>query len=92
MTPLLSVENLSIGFGHEEPVVQDVNFSVSPGETIALVGESGSGKTISCRAVLRILPKAAQIRSGKMIWRGTGGAARDLRSLPERQMRDLRGQ
>ncbi len=91
MTPLLSVENLSIGFGHEEPVVQDVNFSVSPGETIALVGESGSGKTISCRAVLRILPKAAQIRSGKMIWRGTGGAARDLRSLPERQMRDLRG-
>ncbi|APG48285.1 ABC transporter ATP-binding protein [Phaeobacter porticola] len=92
MTPLLSVENLSIGFGRDESVVRDVNFSVSPGETVALVGESGSGKTVTCRAVLRILPKAAQIRSGQMIWRGVnGGGERDLRTLGERQMRDIRG-
>ncbi|ATG34537.1 MULTISPECIES: ABC transporter ATP-binding protein [Phaeobacter] len=92
MTPLLSVENLSIGFGQGDPVVQDVNFSVAAGETVALVGESGSGKTVTCRAVLRILPKAAQIRHGRMLWRGVnGGAERDLRLLGERQMRDIRG-
>lgn len=92
MTPLLSVENLSIGFGQGDPVVRDVNFSVAAGETVALVGESGSGKTVTCRAVLRILPKAAQIRHGRMLWRGANGAGeRDLRLLGERQMRDIRG-
>jgi peptide/nickel transport system ATP-binding protein len=35
--------------------------SQQAGETLALVGESGSGKTLTCRAVLRILPKAATI-------------------------------
>ncbi|WP_293577339.1 ABC transporter ATP-binding protein [Phaeobacter sp.] len=92
MSPLLTVENLSIGFGRGEPVVRDVNFSVSPGETLALVGESGSGKTITCRSVLKILPKAADIRSGALIWRGAQQTEeRDLRGLNESQMRKIRG-
>lgn len=90
MTPLLSVENLSIGFGSDDPVVRDVNFEVQPGETLALVGESGSGKTISCRAVLRILPRAAQIRSGTITLNGDKGPM-VLSELNERRMRDVRG-
>lgn len=90
MPPLLSVENLSIGFGKATPVVQDVSFAVQPGETLALVGESGSGKTVSCRAVLRILPKVAQLRSGRILL-NTGGKQRDLATLDERRMRDVRG-
>ncbi|WP_131811162.1 ATP-binding cassette domain-containing protein, partial [Tritonibacter horizontis] len=92
MRPLLSVEGLSIGFGKDTPVVRDVSFSVAPGETLALVGESGSGKTISCRAVLRILPRAARLDSGRMILSGGAEGDIDLARISERQMRrDVRG-
>lgn len=90
MTPLLTVENLSIGFGDFEPVVRDVSFSLDPGETLALVGESGSGKTVTCRAVLRILPRNARIRSGHIAL-SCGGHVTDLTTLSERRMRDVRG-
>ncbi len=91
MPPLLSVENLSIAFGGGAPVVQNVSFEVQPGQTLALVGESGSGKTISCRAVLRILPRAAEITSGKIQFNGGAAGSLDLTSLSERRMRDVRG-
>jgi len=90
MTALLSVRDLSIGFGDGESVVKDVSFDVEAGQTLALVGESGSGKTISCRAVLRILPRAAQIRKGTITF-GTGQDQLDLATLGERRMRDIRG-
>lgn len=90
MTPLLSVENLSIGFGDAEPVVQNVNFEVAPGETLALVGESGSGKTVTCRAVLRILPRIARIATGRITLNG-GETPLTLSQLSERKMRDIRG-
>ncbi len=90
MTPLLSVRDLSIGFGTADPVVRDVNFDVEPGQTLALVGESGSGKTITCRAVLRILPRTAQIRSGTMTL-GGGSEPTILSQISERRMRDIRG-
>ncbi|WP_377193327.1 ABC transporter ATP-binding protein [Ruegeria meonggei] len=90
MTALLSVRDLSIGFGAGESVVQGVNFDVEAGQTLALVGESGSGKTISCRAALRILPRTAQIRSGSITLNDSKGVD-ELISISERQMRDIRG-
>ena len=73
MPPLLSVENLTIAFGGGDPVVRGVSFAVEPGQTLALVGESGSGKTVSCRAVLRILPKAARYQLATQSGRGYRG-------------------
>ncbi len=90
MSALLSVRDLSIGFGVGDPVVTDVNFDVDAGQTLALVGESGSGKTISCRAALRILPRTAQIRSGSIILNDSKGTA-DLVKIGEREMRGIRG-
>ena len=90
MTPLLTVENLEIGFGREASVVRNVSFQVPRGETLALVGESGSGKTITCRSVLRILPRSAQVRSGKITLNGRDGPV-ELSRLSERQMRQVRG-
>ncbi|MDA7966379.1 ABC transporter ATP-binding protein [Ruegeria sp.] len=90
MTALLSVRDLSIGFGAGPDVVQNVNFDVAPGQTLALVGESGSGKTISCRAALRILPRTAQIRSGTITLNDSKGTA-ELTTLSEREMRSIRG-
>ncbi|MCX8225807.1 MAG: ABC transporter ATP-binding protein [Sulfitobacter sp.] len=90
MTPLLEVNDLTIGFGDAAPVVDGVSFCVNAGETLALVGESGSGKTLTCRSVLRILPDAAQLRSGSIKFHGSSTSA-ELMSLPERAMRDIRG-
>lgn len=90
MAPLLSVKDLSIGFGKDDSVVRGVSFDVAPGETLALVGESGSGKTVTCRAVLRILPKAAQIRTGSIQFNDSV-TSKELVHLPEAGMRDLRG-
>ncbi len=90
MSALLSVSDLSISFGNSPPVVKDVNFSVNRGETLALVGESGSGKTISCRALLRILPKAARLRSGTMLFKHKAQLL-DLAQIGARDLRKIRG-
>ena len=90
MPALLDVDALTIGFGSAAPVVRDVRFSVNAGETLALVGESGSGKTLTCRSLLRILPEAAQLLSGRIHFAGKTGPV-DLLGCSERQMRDIRG-
>ncbi len=90
MTSLLDVDALTIGFGDAPPVVSGVSFSVQAGQTLALVGESGSGKTLTCRTALRILPDAAQIRSGSVTFAGQNGPV-DLLHAPERQLRRIRG-
>ena len=90
MQSLLSVNDLSIGFGNNKPTVDRVSFSVNSGETLALVGESGSGKTLCCRAVLRILPASAQIRSGQ-INLNCRDLDVDLARLGERKLRGIRG-
>ena len=89
MTALLTVEDLSIAFGGADPVVKGVSFSLEHGETLALVGESGSGKTISCRAVLGILPKKART-TGRITLNGRDGRL-VLSELNERRMRSVRG-
>jgi len=62
-TPLLSVENLSVTFNHQQTVVDNISFTINAGETFALVGESGSGKSITALSVLRLLPNNAQIKA-----------------------------
>ncbi|MFC6792613.1 ABC transporter ATP-binding protein [Methylobacterium komagatae] len=85
---LLSVENLSVAFRSRDGdtvAVDDVSFSIARGETLALVGESGSGKSVSALAILRLLDSAAA-QKGRILFNG-----RDLASLPEREMRGVRG-
>ena len=85
--PLLDVRRLSVAFG-PKTVVDEVSFTIAPGEKLALVGESGSGKTVSALALLRLLHDARI--TGSALFDG-GQGARDLLALPERQLRGLRG-
>lgn len=60
---MLDVTNLSVRLPHASgrslSLVDDVSLSVKPGRTLAIVGESGSGKTMTCRALLGLLPKGS---------------------------------
>jgi len=57
---LLEVNGLSIRYG-DTAVVDEVSFSVSPGESVGLVGESGSGKSQTALAIVGLLPRQARV-------------------------------
>lgn len=67
--PVLSVENLSVGFQGQQllQVTEDVSFSIAAGQVFALVGESGCGKSVTAMALLRLLPvPGARILGGSV--------------------------
>lgn len=64
---LLEVEGLSVGLvGSQADLLRDVSFSVDAGKVVGLVGESGSGKTVASLALMGLLPKAIEMRSGSI--------------------------
>ena len=85
---LLSVSNMRIHFGNKE-VVRGIDFSIAPGEKLALVGESGSGKTVTALSLLGLLGNGRC--SGTAKFDGASGT-KDLFSLSEDAMRAIRGQ
>ncbi|MFU8819189.1 MAG: ABC transporter ATP-binding protein [Desulfurivibrio sp.] len=86
---LLHIQDLELDFKTDEGwcrVLDRVNLTVKPGETVALVGESGSGKTVTALTLLRLLEQAAIRTAGKIEFEG-----RDLLGLPEPALRQVRG-
>jgi peptide/nickel transport system ATP-binding protein len=87
--PLLSVENLQTQFRTEEGIlraVDDVSFTVSPGETLGIVGESGCGKSVTALSIMRLLAKNASVAGGRIVFED-----QDLLTLTEDEMRAIRG-
>jgi peptide/nickel transport system ATP-binding protein len=87
--PLLDVSGLTVEFVTRRGIVkavQQVNISVTKGETLGIVGESGSGKSVTSYAVMRILDHAGRIAEGSVMFSGI-----DVKAATENQMRDLRG-
>ena len=99
---LLRVEDLKIAFQLPEgrlEAVRGVSFRIRPGSTVALVGESGSGKSVVSQAIMGILPKAASIEGGSIVFADTAetkpanGGAIDIAGLrpDSAEMRRIRG-
>jgi peptide/nickel transport system ATP-binding protein len=85
---LLQVRELTVRFGTEDGAVLAVDaasFDVAEREVLALVGESGCGKSVTALALTGLLPRSAAV-SGRVVLGG-----RDLRALPERELRSVRG-
>ena len=83
---LLQVRDLAIAIGNRT-LVEDVDLDLAAGEVMGLVGESGSGKTITCRALMRLMPPGSGLKIKSAIRLND----RDLVPLDEEAMRKVRG-
>ena len=87
---LLNVDNLSVSFvtrNGTNKAVDNVSFSVEERRITAIIGESGSGKSVSCYAMLGLVPSPpGRIDGGTALFRG-----QDLLALSEAELRAIRG-
>lgn len=89
LQPTLSVQNLQMHFSAREGVVkavEDVSFSVAPGQIMGLVGESGSGKSMTAYSIMGLIDAPGNIVGGKILFQG-----RNLLELSPEAMRRVRG-
>jgi len=88
--PLLAVEGLCVEFRSRRGaarVLNGVDLSVKPGETLGIVGESGSGKSMTALAILRLVPSPpGRISGGRVLFAGE-----DLVTASDSRIRDVRG-
>ncbi len=87
---VLDVRGLQVSVGEDLVAVQDVSFSIGRGESVGLVGESGSGKTLTCRAVLGLLPATGRVDAGSIVL-GEGADAVELTSARRSTWNQVRG-
>ena len=88
--PVLDIRNLKVDFTTRRGVahvLDDVSFSVAPGELLAIVGESGCGKSMTALSVLGLIPSPpGKVVGGSILFQG-----RDLTKLRQSEMRRIRG-
>jgi peptide/nickel transport system permease protein len=70
----------------DREVVHGVSFALRTGHVVGIVGESGSGKTLTCRAILGILPDLFEVASGSVQLFG-----KDIAGFTPREWTQLRG-
>ena len=89
-TPLIEVENLTLGFtsrdGQERPILRNLSLQVAAGETIGIVGESGSGKSTVALAMMGYLKPDLSVFSGRVVFDG-----HDMFAISEEAKTKLRG-
>jgi oligopeptide/dipeptide ABC transporter ATP-binding protein len=86
MSALLTVDGLRVEFG-PLVAVKGAGLEIAPGEIIGLIGESGSGKSLTCRSVVRLIPRPGRISAGSISFDG-----RDVLAMSPAELRELRAQ
>ncbi|WP_425405525.1 ABC transporter ATP-binding protein [Hwanghaeella sp.] len=89
MTPVLSIENLTIDLpqgADRKHAVRDCSYTVNKGEILCIVGESGSGKSMSVNALMGLLPEGVSVSAGQANFGG-----QDILRMSESDRRSLRG-
>jgi oligopeptide/dipeptide ABC transporter ATP-binding protein len=91
--PLIEIKNLQTHFFTDEGVVkavENVSLTIPKGKTLGLVGESGCGKSVTALSVIRLISSPGRIAGGSITLHNDDGTL-DLATLPEAEMRKLRG-
>jgi len=89
MSALLEVKNLSVEFPNRHGVLKaldDVSFSIAPGEVLGVVGESGAGKSLTGAAIIGLLEPPGRVSGGEILLSG-----RRIDNLGDEAMRRVRG-
>ena len=87
--PLLAVRHLRVEFNARRgtlTAIDDVSFTIAPGEVLGVVGESGAGKSITGTAIIGLLEPPGRIAGGEILLEG-----KRIDNLPAEQMRKIRG-
>ncbi len=86
----LSIKDLRIGFQNRGEIVhavEGIDLEIASGEIVGIVGESGSGKSVTCNAILQLLPSpSAHVEGGTIEWSGN-----NLLDHSETDMQKIRG-
>jgi len=89
-SPLLEISNLKTYFYTDRGTVKavdDISFSLSPGEVLGVIGESGSGKSVTALSILRLVPDPpGRIVEGKITFQGE-----NLLHKSSQEMTSIRG-
>ncbi len=88
--PLLNIRSLSVEFGSQR-VVDDLNFTVAAGRTLAIVGESGSGKSVTSLSIMRLIDHMNGTIAGGELLFDSGEGPVDLAKVSVDTMRRVRG-
>jgi peptide/nickel transport system ATP-binding protein len=86
---LLEVKNLVVEFPNRRGTLRaldDISFSIAPGEILGVVGESGAGKSLTGASIIGLLEPPGRIASGQVLLHG-----QRIDNLPYEQMRHIRG-
>lgn len=87
--PLLEVKDLTVRYSPKLHAalnaVEDVSFTIAPGEFVGLIGESGSGKSTLANAVLRLTERPGRIAAGQIMFDGL-----DITSMSQEELRPYR--
>jgi peptide/nickel transport system ATP-binding protein len=89
MTALLEVKNLRVEFPTRRGTLlalDDISFSIAPGEILGVVGESGAGKSLTGAAIIGLLEPPGHIAGGEVRLAG-----QRIDNLPYEAMRKIRG-
>lgn len=86
---LLEVRNLRVEFPGRHGTllaIDDVSFSIEPGEVLGVVGESGAGKSLTGASIIGLLEPPGRVAAGEILLEGER-----IDNLPYEQMRRIRG-
>jgi peptide/nickel transport system ATP-binding protein len=89
MTALLEVKNLRVEFPSRRGALlalDDISFSIAPGEILGVVGESGAGKSLTGASIIGLLEPPGRIAGGEIRLNG-----QRIDNLPYEAMRKIRG-
>ncbi|MGB7242526.1 MAG: ABC transporter ATP-binding protein [Sulfitobacter sp.] len=92
MKPLIDVRNLTLQFDTDEgriTAVDDVSFSVMPGEVMGLVGESGSGKSVTAKSLMYLNARNAVYAPESEILLNTEDVSLDVLKLTTQKQRNV---